>query len=316
MNFRFLSNVFVFWFFFLFSYLLVQSYTGGDQEHYRKLYETFSKTLFSDILRIGLVHIGSAEPLTMLILWAGAKLHIDKDIYISFWNAILSLGLFILSRKHRMNLLFTFLLLTNFYVIVLMTGAERLKFAMIFLIYSFIYFNSRKLHYGFMLISPLAHFQSLIFISGYISHVFSNQILRFFFSLKIKKSALFFSVVVLIFLALFLVVFSDILLSKFDAYFSSSSISSLFNILLLSVLVLFIARNKFAFFLMLFVLAVFVLLFGGERVNMIAFFLSLFFLILEKRADHPLFLLLMVYFSVKSIPFVYNIMVHGNGFHG
>jgi hypothetical protein len=303
-------------FFFLYSYFLSISFTLGDQLHYRSLYETFSETLLQDILVVGGLKVGSIEPLTLFLLWVGAKLGIDKDIYISFWNVTLLLGLVILARKYKMSFLLILLLLTNYYVIVLMTGAERLKFAMIFLTYSFIFFETKKVSYGLVLISPLAHFQSLIFITGYISHLISGQFLRLIVLLKVKKTALFLAVFFLVFTIVFFVLFGGALISKFDAYFDVRSFASLFNILLLSIIVLTIARNKFAFFPMLSVMSVFVFFLGGERVNMIAFFLSLFFLILERRADHPLFLILMLYFSIKSIPFVNNIVLHGNGYHG
>ncbi|MBD3842654.1 MAG: hypothetical protein IE909_12365 [Campylobacterales bacterium] len=317
MNIRLLLNSFVFFLFFQLSYFLIQNYTEGDQEHYRKLYETFSETLLVNILKIGLVNVGSSEPLTMFVLWSGAQLGIDKDFYISFWNALLALGLFVLSRKYKMNYIFIFLLLTNFYVVVLMTGAERLKFAFIVIVYSFVFFNVKKnASLSLVLISPLFHFQSLIFISGYVVYLASEHFLRFFYFLKIKKKALLFLIVLIISFSFVFVSFGHVLFSKIDAYYAFHSIVELRNILVLSVIVLLLTKNKLAFSIMLGIMALFVLILGGERVNMIAFFISLFFLILEKRADHPLFLLLMVYFSVKSIPFVNNIMVHGNGFYG
>lgn len=302
--------------FFIYSYFLSFNYTMGDQEHYRLLYERLGDSKLDEILSISFSTVGSFEPITVFLIWVGAQLEINKDVYMSFWNAVLLLGLVVLARKYRMNLVFIILLSTNFYLIVLMTGAERLKFAMILLTYSFIYFDSSKARYGFIFLSPLAHFQSLIFISGYVSHVISNQILLFFVLLKIKKIALIFLVFFLVFASIFFAFFGGLLFSKFYAYFDSRSLYSFLNILLLCVVVLFVGKNKFSFFLMFSVVAVFVLLVGEERVNMIAFFLSLFFLMLEGRADHPLFLLIMLYFSIKSIPFVNNIILYGNGFYG
>jgi len=312
---RFILYGLIFVTFFLCSYFLVSLYTLGDQVHYRRLYEVFSETPLTDILKIGVVNVGSLEPLTMFLLWGGAQLGVDKDIYISLWNVILLVGLVVLSRKYKMSLFFILLLLTNFYVIVLMTSAERLKFAMILITYSFIYFESKKVSYGLMLFSPAAHFQSLILIFGYFSKLIANQFLRFIVSFKIKKTVLLFVICFLVFSSFLFIFFSSALISKFNSYFEFRSLSSLFNILLLSIVVLLIAKNKFSFFLMLSVMSFFVIVFGGERVNMIAFFLSLFFLILERRADHPFFMLLMLYFSIKSIPFVNNIVMYGNSFH-
>lgn len=300
--------------FFFLSHVLISYYTLGDQLYYRELYSAFSVTPINEILVTGLRQVSSMEPLSLFFLWIGAKLNIDKDVYISFWNALLLVGLVIFSKKYKMNLLFIFLLLTNFYVIVLLTGAERLKFAFIILIYAFVFNDNKRISNTLMFISPLAHLQSLIFIVGYLSHSASKYFLSILFNLRVKKKVIYLFFFVIFVFGFLLYFFHVQLYSKLNAYFEMRSILSLFNITVLLVVCLLITSQKFEFFLMLSVISIFVFILGGERVNMIAFFVSLCLLIVEKKADHPFFMLLMVYFSIKSIPFINNIVIYGNGF--
>jgi len=301
-------------FFYVYSYFLISNYYSGDQEYYRILYDNLAYSSLDEILPLALSIIGASEPLSIFLLWVGANLSLDKDVFISLWNVLLLIGLVAISRKHRMGFFFTILLVTNFYVIVLMTGAERLKFAFIFIVYFFLFFD-KKISFFFAFLSPLAHFQILIFWAGGLLYFYAYPLLRFMKTLKIDIKTFAGLVVIFFLFVAFFLKFSDSLESKFNTYFSERSLSDLLNLLLLSVIVLIVSRRKFALFLMLSLISFFVLIVGGSRVNIIAFFLSLFFLIIERRANHPLFLLLMLYFSIKSVPFVKNILDYGNGFY-
>ena len=316
MSLRYSLNSIAFIFFFFLSYILIQPYTEGDQKHYIRLYEALSEASFLDILNVGFANVGSLEPLSMYILWIGSQLGVDKNVYISIWNAFLLLGFFIFAQKYRMRKIFVFLLITNFYVLVAMSGAERLKFALLALTYSFVFLESRrKVAYTLLLISPLFHFQSIIFLVGYVAYSFSKQLFDFFISFKIKYSFLLGLVFLLFFAGYVFYVFNDILLLKFHAYYQGRSFSVFYQALILSCAVLIVTNRRLQFISMLSVLCVFIYFLGGERVNMVAFILSLFFLIVEKRADHPVFLVLMFYFSVKSVFFINRVFLYGDGFH-
>lgn len=110
---------------FLVSVFLLNFYTAGDQAHYHKFYEALKTARLSEIMTLGLLYIDSAEPLSTVVFWLGAKLGFDKNVFISALNVVLVVGLFLLARKHNASKLTIALLLTNFYLIVLMTGAER-----------------------------------------------------------------------------------------------------------------------------------------------------------------------------------------------
>ena len=55
--------------------------------------------------------------------------------------------------------------------------------------------------------------------------------------------------------------------------------------------------------------------FGASRINVMAVTFLLYLAVTERRASHPLMLALLVYFSLKTIPFVENIYAWGDGYY-
>jgi len=110
---------------------LLSFYTKGDQVAYHKAYQALSYAKITDSVLVLQAYTSGYEPLTALILWVGASLRIDKNIYISIWNVFLLVGLFLLLRKYKLPSYVLTLFLTNFYVVTVMTAAERLKFSVI-----------------------------------------------------------------------------------------------------------------------------------------------------------------------------------------
>lgn len=76
-----------------------------------------------------------------------------------------------------------------------------------------------------------------------------------------------------------------------------------------------ISSNKFRMLLSLLPVFIALVIVGGDRINMIAFTMVFGILMYERRLKHPLFILLLTYFSVKSIGFIDNILLYGNGFN-
>lgn len=74
---------------FLFSYILLGYYSYGDQIFYKRLYEAFKTAHLSEVMGLGLLHVSGAEPITLHLLWVGAAVEIEKNIFISIFNAIL-----------------------------------------------------------------------------------------------------------------------------------------------------------------------------------------------------------------------------------
>lgn len=295
------------------SQFLLTLYVGGDQVHYRALYEALSGASYSEVPSLGKTHVSSGEPISLYVLWLGASLGIDKNIYISSLNVILVLMLYLFMRKHKVNVLMMTMLMTSFYIIVLMTSAERLKIAYILLLFSTL--MSGKMRIATATTAPFAHLQSFLLLPSAVLVIFSQEIKQLIYFLRVKKRSL---ILALFLSGMFLITFSFLFDSIFDkvVFYAAKDKSSfeIANLFFLSIIALFSTRDKFKMVLAVLPMYPAVIILGASRVNMIAVTVVLFLLIQERRLSHPLVFLLMLYFSLKSALFVWNIILYGDGF--
>jgi hypothetical protein len=296
-----------------FSNYLLGYYTEGDQVHYRAFYEALKGAEVRDIMFLAVSYVNSLEPVSAFILWAGSNLGIEKNIFISVLNSLLVACIFLFARQYRLKIFMIFLLLTNFYLVVLLTSAERLKISYIFLVLAAI--SAKKLRLFFLALTPLAHLQNIIFLTAL-------ALSRFASNFKVLKIKFFFRARNLLISCLFLVLIVFFIINtykginnKLNAYIDRDfSINDLVNLFILFVISTYVAKSRFLMAVGLIPIFVASILIGGSRTNMIAVTLVIFILARERRIDHPLIYLMMIYFSFKSIPFVKNILDFGNGF--
>jgi len=301
--------------YFIISLWSLRFYNYGDQVHYHNFYNLIQGVPFSQVGPIALSAISSVEPLSWLVLWIGSNLGVDKNIWISFLNVFLIVGLVALLQKHRAPWYVVALLLTNFYVIVLMTGAERLKIAYILLIWAFVF--EGRWRFLLAILSPLAHLQSLIFLASVFLSSISGQVRRSIRAGKFSKKVFLYVLVSLVIVGSIFLYLQDGILRKGQGYASRAiPISELANVLLLITIGFLVTKDRFRLLLTLLPLVAAVAMLGGQRVNMIAVSVFIGLMMYERRLSHPLVLLLLFYFSLKSIPFVSNIYRYGNGFGG
>lgn len=297
------------------SVLLLTYYVLGDQVHYWRFYEALASADVSDVMRLARRMLTSSEPVTAYVLWVGAQLGFGKSHFVALLNTILSVGVFLLLRKYHTRWYVFLLILTNFYLIVLMTGAERLKIAYMLLTYSAVL--GGRIGMIFALISPLAHLSSFIILAGLFAARFNDVLRSFLLRFSCSKSHLVSggAVLSLGFVAFLFV--QDGVISKGIGYMRrGGEVSELLNIAILLIVGGIAARNRLRLVIALFPLIVATFLISGQRVNMLSFSLVLYLLLIERRLHHPLVLALLVYFSVKSIPFINNVFIYGNGFAG
>lgn len=299
--------------FFIYAYLLIFPYVEGDQYYYRIFYSKLADVKFFDVMPLALKQVASVEPVSIYILWIGAQLGFDKDIYISLLNVILLLGLFLFCRRNNVGIVPMFLLLTNYYVIVLMTGAERLKIAYLIIFWATLCSSNK----GRALtgLSGFAHLQNfLLFPSLMLAH-YTTSIRRLLKTAKFKKELMTVSLIMIALATFVFLIFSDAVIRKVLASIDASDSSfQILNLLLLSFVAFFATKNRWRIFLILLPMYPAVAILGGQRVNMIAVTLVLYFLIKEKALNHPFVLALLLYFSLKSIGFIQNIYLYGSGF--
>lgn len=302
-------------FFYLYSMFLLSSYTLGDQVHYWNFYEALTNAKAKDVMFLAVGHVGSVEPISSYLLWLGAILDIEKNDFISLLNIILLLGLTLLLRKYKVPFYIYFFMFSNFYIIVLMTGAERLKIAYIFLVYGALV--PGKLGLLLALASPLAHLQSFIFLAGLAASKASDSMRSIFGRMRLNKRDLVSLVVFVPITGLIYLFLQEGVMNKSTVYMEGAGgISELFQMVLLVGVSSFVVKDRVRMGLMLITMMVAVFLLGSIRINMIAFTLFVYLMILEGRLQHPLVLALLAYFSLKSVFFVRNIFIYGNGFGG
>lgn len=228
--------------FFIISNLLTTPYVAGDQEFYRAFYENLETARFSEVAFFQYVNTGSAEPLYGIVMWVGAVNGIDKDVYISIFNTLLCLCIVLFLIKNKASVPFCVLIFSNYYLLVILTSAERLKFSYIFLAIAAVYYSSLKGKL-WLLIAPLFHFQSFILIiSRSVGLLSVIRIKR-----KIKYSSL------LVFSGLFVVisvltlliykVFIAYLVGKVNAYSDFGGLLGLVNIAILAIISTFIFKK-------------------------------------------------------------------------
>ena len=299
--------------FFVASLSLTLPYQQGDQFFYRALYEYLGDADFSEIPFAQIRFTGSAEPLYGILMWLGSNAGIDKDIFIAFVNTFFCLAVFNLLLRRSANFLFVVLLFSNYYFLVLLTSAERLKFSYIILVLA-ITSSSKIIATFFVLVSPLFHFQSLLTLvasfTGYASHI------RMFRIVKIR-SILIFTLLSSIFFGcaiLFIRMFYSDLKNKLMAYSGSGNVFDMAGIALLIIVAFFVFSRKMESFLFLSTCAGFAYFLGSGRVNMIATMIFIHLVIIAERTKHPLVLVLMTYFSFKSVGYVLRIYSTGSGF--
>ena len=242
----------------------------------------------------------------------GALLGIDKDIYISLLNSLLLLLIYIYLRKNRTDILLILLFMTQFYVVVLMTGAERLKIAYIFLMLAAVNDGGGK-RILYIAGALLSHFQIALLLTSFFSASAINikHGLKSGYSFKLICRGLIF----LIFIVILLSIFGEAIVDKLRFYTDRSfSFIDLFQVLGLTVYLTFVVKYKLRILLAMLPFCPIILFLGGDRVNMIAFTVGMYFVILEGRQNSISIYILMIYMFVKAVDFVSSIYLYGNGF--
>tara|TARA_Y200000002_G_C22584087_1_gene622163 strand:+ start:261 stop:1130 length:870 start_codon:yes stop_codon:yes gene_type:complete len=285
----------------------------GDQEKYRAFYLSLVGVELSEIPILQFRFTGSWEPLYGLIMWSGSNVGVDKDVYISFFNCILYIALFVFLSKHRASPLFIVLMFLNFYFIVLLTGAERLKFAYLALLFVALVKLDRS-KAVLLTSSILSHFSALLIWLGLLARRLAYvRILRRVNRKVFGKRTLwlFLAVILGVFVS---ILFGDTILYKIQHYWLSGSVASLLNVSILFILTFLLFKKRSPMLLALTFCSILIFLIGPERMNMIAVTIFIYQVIIEGKTNNPAVLTLMLYFAVKSVPFVEKVLVFGNGF--
>ncbi|WP_439858868.1 hypothetical protein [Pseudomonas sp. MBLB4136] len=284
-------------------------YVLGDQVHYRKVYEGLMGLSLVEGYIYYTESIDSLEFVHFFFSWLAGR-YLDKDIFVSIANSFLAWVAFGVFRRWGASVVVSaFLVATNYYLIAMYFSAERLKFGFIFLGLSLLYAERLRLFYFFSFLALVSHAQTVIVYAAIFFRIFCGQVCRFLLTGRV--SATFLVVVVLLLVPVSLV--SGQLLSKFYSYYDGlRGFDELLRVFVFLLLALYYARDKFGALLVFVPLVLVVMLVGGDRVNILAYFVFLYYALPVNKGLNAGVLVTTVYFLLGSFEYVSNIFEYGS----
>ncbi len=299
---------------FFLSYWLLRSYTSGDQAAYLKAYNLVEGLDLAWAHYLYERTISGRDAVHFLITWAYSSLGADKTAVMAIFNAGIAAYLFLLLRRWGLGIgSVMVIVLTNYYIWVVFLAAERLKFAVLFLILSMLHTDRTKWFIFFATLAAVSHVSILIIYAGIWLVAFAEFIKKTDRFAKINN-ALLFSVVV--FVAVLLVTWPGVN-PKLPTYYRELSIDS-FVELFPALLLLAIAMRQYGHYWSLFLaflpIMTGILMFGPSRLNMFAVFVFFFYSTKGSRGMNSALAILSAYLLWKTSLFLSNVLEYGHGF--
>ncbi len=298
---------------FICSLYLFGHYYGGDQEHYKNFYISTLNASIYDISTLQRHYTGSAEPAYGYIIWLASNLNLDKNIFISIVNAFFAVILAFTIKRFNGTIALCVVVFTNYYFIVMITAAERLKFSYIIILISMAI--GTRLGKTIFLGSVLFHFQSLInlALAGF------NFATKRMASRKLSFVDLVIYVIsALVSIPIIYYLYNNYALNIIDKASSYSLkggvVIQVIPIIVLTSFAFFIGKSKrevLSYFIPLIIL---VLILGGSRINMIGAVMLFYLSLKYSKYFHPLMIILYIYYAINSVLFIQNIIIYGTGY--
>jgi hypothetical protein len=295
---------------FAINIILSPQYTSGDQEYYRDVYEGIAQLSLFDGYLYYTSQIQSNEFIHYLFSWVGSHLGIGKDLFYAFISSILVHFFLKVCEKYDVSVWISLcIVFTNFYFFVLYFSAERLKVSFVFLLVSIAISHRRKFSLVSATLSVLAHAQTAALYFSIIFAKFVSPITEG----KLSRSSLYMLLgVPAVFIAL-----GDHISIKFAFYSAQASdrgAIELLRVILFLGMGMYYSDTKKQVFALFMPLIVLIALIGGDRINMIAYFVFLYFGLRYNRGINLGVLVTSIYFAFQTMPFIYNIITQANGF--
>lgn len=299
---------------FFLSLIITPYNISGDQYSYREFYQYAVDKSYAEVLSSSFGYIGSLEPVYPSLVWISAQI-LPKDALIACANFVLAfLSLYVFRLQTIPIFPSIALVLTNFYFLVLYTSAERLKFALIFLLFSFLLYRAGKIKSAllFSFLSLFTHVQVIFILAGEFIYLMLKKV-NPSFRLKDFIFAIFFAVCV----AFSFVYLQEHIVKKFVAYSSREQDDfGVVKVLILLLLALCVTSQRFRLICFSIPLVIASTVLGGERLVIFAYFI---YMLNYPLGKHPVFrffyYLILCYFAVKSIDYLFKIVFFGDGFH-
>lgn len=300
----------------IYIYILSSSvgpqYIYGDQLHYRDFYDSLYGTSLEEGFRIYKYALGTQEPIYYYLAWISSNLGFEKDNVITIANLLLAFFSFkALSKLGSHPFLSLTLICFNYYFIVFYFAAERLKFGILFLAI-FVVINRYKV--VFVILASMSHIQSLMLLLPISFTKLKSPVYNFIYKLKLKKSILPVIFISLVGLLTIFIVLQEHIVSKINFYQGSFEAAELIKTFVFFSLSLIYAKSKQDAILAFIPIFIFSGLFGGDRVNFIAYLIFLYFALPYRRGFNFGVLLTHAYYCYTGYFFIQKIVKYGSGF--
>ena len=305
-------------FFFLggfgFSLWYLDAYYLGDTVAYTRFYQSLYQTSPAYWEYLQNLHLGSAEPLYRFAIGIAAFYDFDRTLYLAIWNGILVASIAFALVKYKSSALFFVLMLTNYYLLVLLGPAERLKFAYICLIMAYNVDDVRK-RFVLSAASIFFHTQALVQFASAAGYWVASNLGSFLRTpLRTLLAGLAAVAAVGTVLYFFYETVGRSISEKSVIYSGSSSgIAEAVQWMMLAAAGALVFRNRFAFFVGMLPMGVLTILYGN-RVNVATLVFFAVMAMTQGKTRNPIVLAVMAYMSVKSVPFMIDVIETGSGY--
>jgi len=285
---------------------------NGDQVHYIKIYNAIAGKSIIDAYAYYILSIDSAEFVHFFFTWIFSTVGLEKFWFVSVFNAILayiSASLFV--KLNASKAIGFVIITTSFYFNVLYFSAERLKFGFLLLFVAMLYVNRPRI-FGLMLFaSVLAHAQMVISFGSLVFNKVMGIVERVIRSGYLSRSFL----MLIIAGALIALILGDHIAHKVIASAKSLKLGDLFKISSVLLLAVFYAKDKKQACYVFVPIVFAVLIVGSDRVMMMGYFFFLYYGLKVNRGYNLGVILTTIYFSYKSLNYLYLIVNYGDGFY-
>jgi hypothetical protein len=295
-------------------------HVDGDVLAYRKVYDELRGGSFFGSFEIYSFYTGAFDPIAFVVTWVASQLA-ERSHFSAITNGLLITVLLVLFKSARRSFgEFIFVVPLNFYILVLLFGAERLKLAFLFAIVALVSGNAGR-KFSLFLLAIFSHSQILL---SFIAH----QIL--YFHGDIREILLTHKKEVILTLTFALLLFFNLnweqYIDKIQHYAGlaqevvESPELSLFTIIRYSAFIIFTIYLYFASNLAqraIWVGALFgcaVIVIGPDRLNILMVFAIVYVILLREQMPIKWLIPLVLYADAKGLAYLWDIYSGLSGF--
>ncbi len=297
------------------SLIISPFYILEDQEIYREVYSGVQGKGLIEAYAYYKSKIFTKEIGHFIIIWLASD-YFNKDLVMALINAALGYFSVKVLRQLGAHFLVVFsVVILGYYSWALFLSAERLKISITFLMAAIFFSKSRNKIYSLFsyFFSLITHLQTLVIVVVLISGSYFKDIKRVLSYWRIPKRSFFvilFSFISLVAITLF---FSSHISSKINAYSSERTLFDFIRISLFLFASLYYAPREPAKVLMIFsILYIAILFVGGERINVIGYYVFLYFCIRKRQGVNIGFFLVTAYYFLNLVNYLSNVFQCGS----